>query len=141
VPRFSPVVGIGTPPPPHPQASVPPPPCFWPEGKHSLASEGLGESQFRRGDIHCGTLYIYVLCVFNSHMCSICFFRNRTDCASGSASGPREIWIPSCTFSFLSFYNNCNLFWTVVYSTLLSQAFENDIAVWLLASPLQVTKE
>jgi hypothetical protein len=31
-------------------------------GAHSLAREGLGESQFRRGDIHCDTLYIYVLC-------------------------------------------------------------------------------
>ncbi len=31
-------------------------------GANSLAREGLGESQFRRGDIHCGTLYIYVLC-------------------------------------------------------------------------------
>ncbi len=29
-------------------------------GAHSLARERLGESQFRRGDIHCG---IYVLCV------------------------------------------------------------------------------
>jgi hypothetical protein len=25
-------------------------------GAHSLAREGLGESQFRRGDIHCGVL-------------------------------------------------------------------------------------
>ncbi len=48
--RFSPVVGIGTPPTPHPQG-----------GAHSLAREGVGESQFRRGDIHCCTLYIYVL--------------------------------------------------------------------------------
>jgi hypothetical protein len=24
---------------------------------HSLAGEGVGESQFRLGDIHCGTLY------------------------------------------------------------------------------------
>jgi hypothetical protein len=24
---------------------------------HSLAGDGVGESQFRRGDIHCGTLY------------------------------------------------------------------------------------
>jgi hypothetical protein len=31
-------------------------------GAHSLAREGLGEPQFRRGEIHCGTLYIYVLC-------------------------------------------------------------------------------
>ncbi len=30
-------------------------------GAHSLAMEGVGESQFRRGDIRCGTLYIYVL--------------------------------------------------------------------------------
>jgi hypothetical protein len=31
-------------------------------GAHSLTKDGLGESQFRRGDIHCGTLYKYVLC-------------------------------------------------------------------------------
>ncbi len=34
---------------------------------HSLAGKGVGESQFRRGDIHCGTLgtgilYVYCLC-------------------------------------------------------------------------------
>ena len=30
---------------------------------HSLAGEGVGESQFRRGDIHCGTLYTkYSIC-------------------------------------------------------------------------------
>ncbi len=27
---------------------------------HSLAGKGLGESQFRRGDIHCGALYTYI---------------------------------------------------------------------------------
>jgi hypothetical protein len=27
-----------------------------------VAREGVGESQFRRGDLHCGTQYIYVLC-------------------------------------------------------------------------------
>ncbi len=59
---FSPVVGIGTPPTPHPQASVPSPPLVPGGGAHSLAREGVGESQFRRGDIHCGTLYIYVIC-------------------------------------------------------------------------------
>jgi hypothetical protein len=31
-------------------------------------AEGLGESQFRRGDIHCGTLYIYVLYARNSQV-------------------------------------------------------------------------
>ncbi len=57
---FSQVVGIGTPPTPHPQASVPP--FGSGGGASSLAKEGVGESQFRRGDIHCGTLYMYVLC-------------------------------------------------------------------------------
>jgi hypothetical protein len=46
---------------PQPQANVPHP--FGSGGRaHSLAREGLGESQFQRGDIHCVTLYIYVLC-------------------------------------------------------------------------------
>ncbi len=39
-----------------------PPPLIPGGGAHSLAREGVGESQFRRGDIHCGTLYKYVLC-------------------------------------------------------------------------------
>jgi hypothetical protein len=38
------------------------PPPFLGGGAHSLAREGLGESQFQRGDIHCGTLYLYILC-------------------------------------------------------------------------------
>jgi hypothetical protein len=42
--------------PPPPQASVPP------LGTHSLAEEGVGGFQFGRGDRHCGTLGIYVLC-------------------------------------------------------------------------------
>ncbi len=55
---FFPVVGTGTPPTPHPQASVPAPlPPGSRAGAHSLAREGLVESQFRRGDIHCDTLY------------------------------------------------------------------------------------
>jgi hypothetical protein len=34
-----------------------------PEGEaHSLAGEGGGGSQFQRGNIHCSTLGIYVLC-------------------------------------------------------------------------------
>jgi hypothetical protein len=47
------------------QASVPhpPPPPLWFEGggrAHSLAGEGMGESQFRRRDIHCGILCTFV---------------------------------------------------------------------------------
>ncbi len=32
-------------------------------GTHSLAGEGVGRSQFQRGDRHYGTLGTYVLCV------------------------------------------------------------------------------
>jgi hypothetical protein len=60
---FSPVVGIGNPLTPHPQASVPPPRVLGGVA-HSLAREGLGESQFRRGDIYCGTLYIRTLWLY-----------------------------------------------------------------------------
>jgi hypothetical protein len=57
---FFPVVGIGTPPILHPQASGLPP--FGSGG----GGEGVGESQFRRGDRHCGTLYNrYVRCELN----------------------------------------------------------------------------
>ncbi len=45
---YAPRRNWGSPPTPHPQASVLPPPCFW-GGGHSLARKGLGESQFRRG--------------------------------------------------------------------------------------------
>ncbi len=60
---FSQVVGIGTPQPLTRRRVCPPPPGSE-GGAHSLrlAREGLGESQFRRGDIHCGTLYINLLC-------------------------------------------------------------------------------
>jgi hypothetical protein len=34
-------------------------------GTHTLAGEGVGESKFRRGDRHCATLGIYVLCALN----------------------------------------------------------------------------
>ncbi len=35
------------------------PPPFGPGGRaHSLAAKGVGKSQFQRGDIHCGALYI-----------------------------------------------------------------------------------
>jgi hypothetical protein len=41
----------------------PPPPLVLGGGAHSLARKGVGESKFRRGNIHCGTLYICtVLC-------------------------------------------------------------------------------
>ncbi len=41
---------------------------FGPGGAHSLAGEGLREYQFRRGDIHCGALYILVLCIALAHL-------------------------------------------------------------------------
>ncbi len=43
---------------PLPAESVPPPPPLVPGGGATLVSErGMGESQFQRGDIHCGTQY------------------------------------------------------------------------------------
>jgi hypothetical protein len=64
---FSPVVGTGTLPPPHPPASVPP--RFGSGERGTLAcGRGGGGSQFRRGDIlytvllRGGTLCLYVLC-------------------------------------------------------------------------------
>jgi hypothetical protein len=55
---FSPVVGIGIPPTPHPQAGVPPP--FGSGGRGTLAGErGGGRVPIAtRGQVHCGTLYI-----------------------------------------------------------------------------------
>ncbi len=49
-----------SPPPARRRVCPPPPHPLVQEGRaHSLAEEGLWESQFRRGDIHCGILYIY----------------------------------------------------------------------------------
>ncbi len=60
---FSLVVGSGTPPLPYRQRFRG---RVAPEVAHSLAGEGVGESQFRRGDIHVGTLdiYMYFVVVF-----------------------------------------------------------------------------
>ncbi len=71
---------LGLPPTPHPQASVPPPPCFWGEGntrrlvcplppvsggRGTLAGEkGVGRVPIPTRGIHCGTLYMYVLCAY-----------------------------------------------------------------------------
>jgi hypothetical protein len=61
--RFSPVVGTVTPPPPHLLASLFPLPLVQEGGTHTrLRDRGWG-GQFRRGDRHCCTLGIYVLCV------------------------------------------------------------------------------
>ncbi len=88
---FSPV-GIGTFPTPHPQASVPS--CtLWSRGggvrAHSRGEEGLGESQFRRGDIHCGTLHINVLCA---------------SIQSGPA-GNRRVWFGKCGTEEMTWYS------------------------------------
>ncbi len=57
---FSPVVGIGTPPTPHPQASVPPP-RFGSGGRGTLAGErGVGRVPIPTR----GHMYTVVLCAF-----------------------------------------------------------------------------
>ncbi len=64
---FSPVVGIGLPQPLTRRRVAPPPPLVLGGGAHSLAREEVGESQFRREDRHCGTLYICTLWLCMSH--------------------------------------------------------------------------
>jgi hypothetical protein len=64
---FFPVVGIGDSPNPSPEGECAPS-SFGSGGRGTHAGERGGgrESPFRRGDIHCGTLYIYVLCGIDS---------------------------------------------------------------------------
>jgi hypothetical protein len=59
---------LGLPQPLTPRRVCPPPPLVPGEGAQSLGRERVGESQFRRGDIHCGTLYIY--------LCTLCSDRS-----------------------------------------------------------------
>ncbi len=57
---------------PHPSPAgecAPPPFDSWGGGGTLACRKGVGESQFRRGDIHCGTLYIYVLCGRDTSKC------------------------------------------------------------------------
>ncbi len=84
---FSPIVGIGT---PSPSGG----------GAHSLAREGVGEFQFRQGDIHCGTLYIYVYFVRNTYAYTLDQYRltNESQRKSGlqncSATRPTQNSVP-----------------------------------------------
>jgi hypothetical protein len=52
---------LGLSPTPHPQASVPPPPVSG--GRGTLAGEkGVGRVPIPTKGVHCGTLYMYLLC-------------------------------------------------------------------------------
>ncbi len=63
-----PLVGIGTPPTPLPQASVPPPRTNG-GGAHSPAAKGFGKSQFRRLEI---SLALCLLCALEYvHICMV----------------------------------------------------------------------
>jgi hypothetical protein len=86
---------LGLPPTPHPQASVPPPPCFWGRGK--LAGEkGMGESPFRRGAY---TVVLFICTYFVVYPPPL--LRGRTDSPGGEGDGgsifwkTREIGLPS----------------------------------------------
>jgi hypothetical protein len=57
-----PFVGIGTLPPPFSPASVPLPPETGGRGHTSLRVGGWGEVPIPTRGVHCGTLYMYVLC-------------------------------------------------------------------------------
>jgi hypothetical protein len=54
---------------PSPAGNCAPPPPLVPGGRaHSLAAKKAEESQFRRRDIYCGTLYIYAFCASVGHI-------------------------------------------------------------------------
>ena len=57
-----PLVGIGTLPTPFSPASVPLPPETGGRGHTSLRVGGWGEVPIPTRGVHCGTLYMYVLC-------------------------------------------------------------------------------
>ncbi len=80
---FSPVVRIGTPPTPSPAGECAP--SLWFRGAHSLAGEGVGVSQFRRRDIHWGTLNIYVLCTRKAWGSMVGFLRDETKSVSAKS--------------------------------------------------------
>ncbi len=60
---FSPIIGIGSPPSPHPKASVPHP-RFWREGHTRWRERGWRSPNSDEGtySVLCGTLYMYILC-------------------------------------------------------------------------------
>jgi hypothetical protein len=67
---------LGLPQTPHPQASVPPPPCFWGEGNTRWRERGWELVPIPTRGIHCGTLYMYVLCVETSSLINLMMPRN-----------------------------------------------------------------
>jgi hypothetical protein len=53
-----PLVGLGLPPTPHPQASVPPPPCFWGEGNTRWRERGWESPNSDEGHTLWYSLYV-----------------------------------------------------------------------------------
>jgi hypothetical protein len=63
---------------------------------HSLAGEGVGESQFRRGDKHCGTLGKYYVARMIERNSSLLMARNSVlleeETKKGKLHGDTERW-------------------------------------------------
>jgi hypothetical protein len=53
---------LGLPPTPHPQASVPPPPCFWGEGNTRWRERGWESPNSDQGHTLWYSLYVRTLC-------------------------------------------------------------------------------
>ncbi len=99
---------LGLPPTPLPQANVPPPPPVS-GGRGTLAGEkGVGRVPIPTRGIHCGTLYMYVLCDSTTfHSKTIIMFSFQKFCLS----------IVQCTFNF------CFLkYWHVFFMKVISWA-------------------
>jgi hypothetical protein len=59
---------LGLPPTPHPQASVPPPPCFWGEGNTRWRERGWESPNSDEGHTVCYSLYVRTLCFYPSRI-------------------------------------------------------------------------
>ncbi len=87
------LVRIRTPTPSPVGECVPSP--LWFRSTHSLAGEGVGGSQFGRGDRHCGTLCIYVLSIWNFRKVVFKYFtQNLLACFSFSPLLKKRWWWP-----------------------------------------------
>ncbi len=104
---------------------MPPPPLVRGRGK-SLAREGMGESQFRRGDIHCGTLYI---CTLWGKLLKILNVRGHS-IDTGFIFGKRTVLLPVRNFCSENITNDSIVQLIMTIQNEKLEKFRNSNAVW-----------
>jgi hypothetical protein len=124
---------------PSPAGECAPPPVLG-GGVHSLAREGVGVSQIRRGYIHYGTLYIYVLCAVNytgradSPQYSPCLTQTtRKKTANISVTLKTKLMIPINEVSCHYTKRSCFIFFKLDKIHLVSMTFIGDwVTKWVM---------